>query len=146
MVVAMIMLLGVGTSMGRWGPGFGKGLNRLHYCINQIEISSDTRETIDDLMEQYRENMDEHRSSMQSAEDIYFDVLTATELDEVALYEAENTILSLKQELSQLTFDLMRSIRELLTAEEVETLAECGESELETSENVRSRLRSLLQR
>lgn len=142
----MIMLMGVGTSMGRGGPGFGKGLNRLLNCIDQIEISSETRDEIDALTEQHRESMDEHRSSMQSAKDVYFDVLTAAELDEAALYEAENTMLSLKQEQSQLTFDLMRSIRELLTVDEVETLADCGESEPETSENVRSLLRSLLQR
>ncbi len=163
-VFVMVMTFGMGNSMARWG-NFNKsgdnasvensemaddGQQKRHYsnrhhrrpmihkllrCIKGIGVSDETTEEIKTLLESYKTAQETQKENKKVAFSIYWDVLTATVLDEAALTEAEEAIIALKYDDSELKFDLALAIRNLLTDEELETLSECfNQSQEENSE------------
>ena len=145
LAVAMVMILSVGTSMGQWGsrsgdktssmppPGPGQRpppgpdpiVHHLIRCVDHLDVSSETRSTIDQLLNAHRDAQEQGRETMRAAMDAYWSALTASELDENALAKAKATLLSLRQQEMQSDFDLARSIRDLLSGDQLQELSAC---------------------
>ena len=94
-------------------------------CLQQLELSDETLDAIEVLVEADRENMQDHRDVMQEARDAYVAALTAEVMDEAALLEAQDYMIALKQEHDEARFALELAIVELLSAEEVSDLGDC---------------------
>ena len=94
-------------------------------CVNQLNLSTDTKSAIDALLQADRESMQAAFESHKSLMDAYLAALTASPLDESAITSAQQALASQQQTDTESRFALDRSIVELLTADELAALSEC---------------------
>ena len=133
---AILLLWGARSSIA-WGPMHGvwnkvrpilgvKGslpmmkLRNLRRCL-----SVDTRDKIFDILEEKSDDIGEHRIAMQGLLEDYINILTAAELDQEALLEAQDNIMQQKNAGLVFAFDLAKYVRDALTPEELNELAVC---------------------
>jgi len=109
---------------GHRGPGMPPG-PPLMRCVDQLNLSTDTKNAVDTLVQEDRESMQAAFESHKTLMDAYLAALTASPLDESALTSAQQALAAQQQTDTESRFALDRSIVELLTADEVAALAEC---------------------
>jgi len=118
---------GPGPGPGGPGPG-GHGMPPgppLMRCVDQLNLSTDTKSAIDALVQADREAMQTAFETHKTLMDAYLAALTASPLDESALASAQQALAAQQQTDTESRFALDRSIVELLTADELAALAEC---------------------
>lgn len=113
-----------GGGPGPGGPGMPPG-PPLMRCVDQLNLSTDTKSAIDALLQADRESMQEAFESHKTLMDAYLAALTVSPIDESALTSAQQALTAQQQTDAESRFALDRSIVELLTADEVAALAEC---------------------
>jgi Spy/CpxP family protein refolding chaperone len=113
-----------GPGPGGPGPGMPPG-PPLMRCVDQLNLSTDTKSAIDALVQADRESMQAAFESHKTLMDAYLAALTTSPLNESALASAQQALAAQQQTDTESLFALDRSIVELLTADEVAALAEC---------------------
>lgn len=106
----------------RHGGGGEKGVVG---CVMKLDLSTEALEAVESLLQAQKEAREEDREVMAAAHEAYVAALTASEIDEVALEEAQAEILFVRQAHAEERFVLEKEIVALLTAGEVALLAEC---------------------
>ncbi|MCP4716592.1 MAG: hypothetical protein GY868_15835 [Deltaproteobacteria bacterium] len=94
-------------------------------CVKHLDVTTETGDAIEALLEAEKENREEDREVMQEARDAYIAALTAEEIDDTTLIEAQEAIIALRQQHAESRFALELSVVELLSADEAAGLAEC---------------------
>ncbi|MFZ5568796.1 MAG: Spy/CpxP family protein refolding chaperone [Thermodesulfobacteriota bacterium] len=100
-------------------------LNRLFHCMQDLNLSDETRQAVRDLLAAYKESAAARREAYNQARIAYWEALTAPVLDEAALAAAEDAMLALINEGMNAKFDLAYAIRGLLTDEQIAQLSTC---------------------
>lgn len=142
--VSILMLWGAQTSIA-WGPMHGawskispifgeKGQDMLKRPLPMMKLrnlrrclSVDTRDKIFDILEEKSDDIVENRIAMQTMLEDYINILTAVELDQEALQNAQDNIIRQKDAGLIFAFDLAKYVRDSLTSEELNELAVCLE-------------------
>jgi len=122
---------GPGPGPGGHGPG-GPGMPPgppLMRCVNQLNLSTETKSAIDALLQADQESMQAAFESHKSLMDAYLAALTASPQDESALTSAQQALAAQQQTDMEGHFALDRSIVELLTVDELAALATCLSSD-----------------
>lgn len=100
-------------------------MKRFLHCLSDLDLSDETKDQILSLFSDYKDAQEFQNQAMIEAVNAYWNVYTATPLDEAALEQAESRIESLHSEDLVLRRELLRSIRSLLTDEEIGQLSGC---------------------
>ena len=100
-------------------------LHRLFHCMRDLNLSDETKQSIKDLLADYKEEAMARWEVYNEARKEYWEKLTAPVLDEAALTAAEDAIVAIKNENMTAKFDLAYAIRGLLTDEEIAQLSTC---------------------
>ncbi len=155
MVFAM-MAFGIADSNANWQHKGKKGSNHENYhafsyknwghykkhssrldghkflrCLHKINLSDVTKEKVRTLMEDYKVAKKERYDMLKDAYKTYFDALMSEAFDEIILTSAENTIITLKEEILKSKFEFNRAIRDALTPEELSALLVCMKPKLD---------------
>jgi Spy/CpxP family protein refolding chaperone len=125
-----VMLTLCGTLAAAQGSAAGRGRHPggpdpFMRCINQLNLSTETRTKVDELIQTEREATKDERDTMKAAMDAYYAALTSSEQDSVALAEAQQEIIALEEEHRENRFALESSIVALLTTDEAAQLGQC---------------------
>ncbi len=115
--------------------GSGSEFDNLLKCIKKADISNETQETIKKLIIANKMAMKEMMSHMGVAMKTYMEILTAPELDESALAEAQATINEITSEMLQLKFELTKAVREALTPDELTAVIDCLNGDASDDDN-----------
>jgi hypothetical protein len=94
-------------------------------CINQLALSSETREKADALIQTEREATKDGRDTMKAVMDAYYAALTSSEQDSGTLAEAQQAIVTLEEEHRENRFALEISLVALLSTGEASQLGQC---------------------
>ncbi len=94
-------------------------------CIRQLNLSSETLNKVEALIQTQQESMAADRDTMKAAMDTYYAALTAAAQDSAALAQAQQAIIALEQKRAESRFALESSIVALLSADEATKLEEC---------------------
>lgn len=100
-------------------------LHQLFHCMQDLDLSDETRDAIETLLADYREGALERLEMFREARLTYWEVLTAPTLDEEALAAAEAAIIEIRNENMTAKFDLAYAIRALLTDDQIAALSTC---------------------
>jgi Spy/CpxP family protein refolding chaperone len=109
-------------------------MKRLLHCLKDLNLSDETKNQLKSLLSDYREAQEVQNQAMLEAAETYWNLLTAVILDEAAIEEAESRIESLNSEDMALRLDLLKSIRNLLSEEEIAQLSGCFDKEAPAEE------------
>ncbi len=141
-IAAMLLTIGFGTSHAKDATGMtapemqksGKpGMlpppphgSPLLGCISQLDnMTSETKSSIDALVQARKAAKRSDFSTMKTLMDAYFAALTASPIDENALASAKEALVAHMQADMQSNFAIEKSIVGLLTAEELAALSTC---------------------
>jgi Spy/CpxP family protein refolding chaperone len=103
-------------------PPHGSPLLR---CIGELDISSDTKSSIDALVKANEETKQQDAEAHKTLMDAYVAALTASPIDEDALATAQDGLVTSMQADMKSNFALDASIVTLLTAEQLTELSTC---------------------
>ncbi len=125
---------GGGQGPGGGGPGkpHGKGIMG---CVMKADLSTETLEAVQALLDADKEARELGRDEMDAARDAYETALTASEIDEVALGEAQDALAALHDDHEAARFALDRAVVDLLDDEELADVTTCLTTEEEAPED-----------
>ncbi|MCX5902782.1 MAG: hypothetical protein NTV89_04760 [Proteobacteria bacterium] len=144
-IAALLLTIGAGFSIAKGGLGM-HGLGMMHRapllkCIDKLNLSAETKNAINTLVQKNRESnkqsWESNQATMKTLFTNYAKALTASPLDQSALTAAQNAIITQMQANVQAgiqsRFALNSSIVEMLTPEELATVDTCFENEIQHS-------------
>jgi Spy/CpxP family protein refolding chaperone len=118
------LALAAHSAAGPGRPALGGG-GPLMRCIDQLNLSVDTRAKVDALIQKHSENMAAERDAMRGAMDTYYSALTTSPQDSAALAKAQQAIIALEQKRTENRLALEKSIVALLSADDAAKLGRC---------------------
>jgi len=124
LALAVVLVLAAYSAAGPGRPPLGGG-GPLMRCIDQLNLSAETRAKVEAHIQKQNESMTADRDAMKAAMDTYYSALTAGQKDGAALAKAQQAIIALEQKRAESRFALERSIVAVLSADEAARLGKC---------------------